>query len=147
MKKSLFLLTSVLAIAVTQAKAVTFSDTPGIISFSELSLEKMQEFIKSEDSGSIIEFKEGTSIPIQFLTKNRVCSVLLDPNLTLSVDKTCYLRIVNSKCYMSEDCINWKKARDFMTGEATAVQLNLSSNKPGIVLESNVRSAEEDIQE
>lgn len=146
MKSMFFLFASVLSLTTAHAKALTFTDVPRIISLIEISPEKIQEFISSRNPNFVVELKEGNSLPLQFLTKTRVFSALLDPNLTIQVDKTCYLRIVNKKCYMSEDLVKWEKAEKFLNGEST-IRFYPSTNKPGFVLESNIVPFREEIEE
>ncbi|MCX6989674.1 MAG: hypothetical protein NTX49_01200 [Chlamydiae bacterium] len=146
MKKPFFLFTSALIITCSLATATTFTDTPKIISFNEFSVEKIQEFINAKNSDFIIEIEKGDSFPLQFLTKTRVFSAMLDPNIKLKVEKTCYVRVVNNKCYMSEDLVNWEKAQRFMGGVAT-LQLSQSETNSGLVLETDIvplKDAEEE---
>lgn len=145
MKKTIALLVSALLVTTVQAKAVTFKDTPPIVSLSEMSLEKIQEFIGTKNPEFIIELTESAAIPVQFLAKNRIFSAMIDPNFTFKVDKTCYFRIVKKKFYMSEDLVNWKKADKFMKGiMIPAIYPN--PNKPGLIVEGNIVPDSMDIE-
>ena len=137
MKKALFLLTCVLTISTAQAKTKELDDMPRILSFDQLSFNNIQEFIRMKDSDVIVELREGTTVPLQFLAKNRILSAMIDPNLVIKVDKTCYLRVVNKKCYMSEDLVQWEKAGRFMDGESV-VRVVPSTNKPGLTIEASI---------
>ncbi len=137
MKKALFLLTCILAISAAQARVKKFSDMPPIIPFDQLSLDNIQELIGMRDSGFIVELKKGTSVPIQFLTKTSIFSAVIDPDLVITVDKTCYLRVLNKKGYISEDLVQWKKGSKFMRGKSTS-RLIPSTNKSGVTLETSV---------
>lgn len=137
MKKVIFLFALAITALHAGSKVVTFNDTPRIVSASELTVDKIQGLIQSKNSDVIVELTEGTAIPLQFLLKNRIFSAALDPNLMFKVDKTCYLRVVNKKCYMSEDLVNWQKAGKFLDG-TPMVQLTPSTNKPGFVLQTDL---------
>jgi hypothetical protein len=137
MKKIIFLFVLTLTTLHARPKVVTFNDTPRIVSAAELTFDKIQELIQSKNSDFTLELKEGTMLPLQFLVKNRIFSAMIDPNFTFKVDRTCYLRIANKKCYMSEDLVHWQKAEKFFDGKST-IQLTPSTNKPGFVLETNV---------
>lgn len=137
MKKVIFLFALALTTLHARSKVVTFNDTPRVVSAEELSFDKIQKFIQSKNSDFSVELKEGTTFPLQFLVKNRVFSAMIDPNLVFNVDKTCYLRVVNKKCYISEDLVQWQKAGKFLDGKST-VQLTQSTNKPGFVLQTDV---------
>lgn len=146
MKKTLFLFTCSLMAVAAHAKTITFDDSPRIISLHTLSFETIQELIHSKNSDSIIEFTEGAAIPLQFLMKNRVLSAMIDPNLMFKIEKTCYLRVVNKKCYMSEDLVHWEKAGRFMSGKQT-MQIKPNTNKPGFTLETTIDPYQDEIEE
>lgn len=133
-KTALFLTCAILSL---NAKVKTFDDQPPILASNELSLEQIQEFTHAENSSFTIAVKEGLTVPLQFLMKTTVFSALLDPNLTLSVDRTFYLRVVDKKCYLSQDLVNWEKASKFLNG-SSAVRLVPSTNKPGLTLETEI---------
>lgn len=137
MKRALFLLTCVLTISTAQAKTKEFDNTPRMLPFDQLSFDNIQEFIYKKDSDFTIELREGTTVPLQCLAKTRVLSAMIDPNLVIKVDKTCYLRVVNKKCYMSEDLVQWEKAEKFMDGKSV-LRFIPSTNKPGLTLEASI---------
>lgn len=143
----LFLISALMFSTAHAAKTKTFNDTLRIVPWNELSIDKIQQFTHSKNSDFTVQLKEGTMVPLQFVTKNRTLSALIDPNLMIRVDKTCYLRIVDKKCYMSEDLVQWQTAGKFMEGETT-FRFAPSTNKPGLVLEQEIvpyaESEEED---
>ena len=145
MKKACFLFVCFLSVATVHAKAKVFNDRPRIVPLSELSFEKIQELTRSTTSDYIVEFKEGTTVPLQFLTKTRLLSALIDPNLTLKVEKTCYFRVVDKKCYMSEDLTHWEKTSKFLEGKST-IQIKPSA-KGGLMLEATIAPCEDDESE
>ena len=108
-----------------------------ILSFDQLSFDSIQEFAHMKDSDFIVELKEGTAVPLQFLAKTRILSAMIDPNLVIKVDKTCYLRVINKKCYMSEDLVQWEKAGKFMDGQPV-IRVIPSTNKPGLTIETSI---------
>jgi hypothetical protein len=137
MKKAFFLLACILAVSTAHAKVKVFNDVPQTVSWSELSVEKLQEFIYSKNSSFAVEVKEGTIIPLQFLTKTRIFSAIIDPNLVIRAEKPCYFRVADKKCYISEDLTHWEKAEKFLSGKST-LQLTSSPNKPGLTLETSI---------
>src|SRR5690349_4645939 len=100
MKKIIFLLVLALSTLHARQQVVIFNDSPPIVSAGELTYDKIQEPIQSKNTDYAIELKEGIALPLQFLLKNRMFSATLDPNLVFKVNKTCYLRVVNKKCYI-----------------------------------------------
>jgi hypothetical protein len=143
MKRAFFIFVSALNIATAHAKV--FDDRPRIMPLSELSFEKIQELIQSKNSDCTVEFKEGTTIPLQFLTRTRLFSALIDPNLMLKAEKTCYCRVVNKKCYMSEDLIHWEKIGKFLKG-TSSIQIKPVA-KGGLILETTIAPHEDDESE
>jgi hypothetical protein len=137
MKKMFIFLVYALAASTAYAKVKTFDDVIQIVSWSELSVEKLQEFIYSKNSSFAVEVKEGTIIPLQFLTKTRIFSAIMDPNLVIRAEKTCYFRVADKKCYMSEDLTRWEKAERFLSGSPT-LKLTSSPDKPGLTLETSI---------
>jgi len=143
MKKSLFLIACTMLATTGFAKTKFFNDTPRIVSLDEISFEQIQEAIQSKSSDVTLELREGTVIPLQFLLKHQVFSAALNPNLVFKAEKTCYLRIVNKKCYMSDDLIRWEKPGRF-TGGLPTLQLKQSVNNSGFVLETNLAPYKDD---
>lgn len=141
MKKSLFLLACIFTSMLAHAKV--FEDTPAIISVNELSSERLQELIYSKSLGFIIELREGTTIPLQFLTKFSFFSMMLDPNLAFRIEKTCYFRVVNGKGYISEDLVNWKKIDQYFLKGKESILCKPSTNKPGYTLEVSVTPSDD----
>jgi len=142
MKKTLFIFACTLAITVAHAKVKTFPDSPRIVPLSELSYEKIRELLHCQNSPFTVELKHGAVVPLQFLTRNRVFSAMLDPNLTFKIEKTCYLRVVNKQCYLSDDLVHWQKPGRFLDGEA-AYELKPGINK-GFLLETTLVPSEDD---
>jgi hypothetical protein len=135
MKKA-FLFTAICMIAALHAKTISFNDQLKVVPLSHFTVTQLQEFILSHDSGFVLELQEGSSFPVQFLTKTPFISAMIDPNLTIKIEKTCYLRIAHKKLYMSEDLIHWEKANKMLDGRPS-FQLSPSQNQ-GLVVESHL---------
>lgn len=140
MKKAIFLCVCSLITGVAYTTPVIFRDVTRIVSADELSIEKINELINLKNWDFTLEFKEGTNFPIKFLTKARCFSAVLNPNLAFKVDKKCYLRVVNKKCYLSEDLVEWTKAGKFFNNQPNHTPtLTLNQDETGFVVEASVR--------
>lgn len=113
---------------------------PRILGLNELTADKIDDFIRAADENVVIECKEGSEVPLQYFMTNGLVSVHLDPNLTIKVEKTLYLRVANRKCYASFDLVNWDKAsRVLDSGNVNVnVKVNPSTNKPGYTIETTI---------
>ncbi len=144
MKHTLSLLTCALLVTAAHAGGgKVFNDVPRIVSCSEISYEQIEQLTKSKDWDFVIEFKEGTVVPLRFLVRNPFFSAALDPNLVFKVEKTCYLRVAHRKAYMSEDLVNWEKPEDFLGREpAVNIQLIPNADKGGFTLQATLTPQE-----
>ena len=143
MKKAFFFFLAALTISTAHAKVKVFEDKLPVIPWTQFSFEQVQELTHSHNSDMIVEFNEGTVIPFQFLTKTRLLSSRLDPNLSVQVDKTCYFRIVNKKCYISDDLVNWERPEKMLAGKPTR-QLTPNANQSGFTLETSMAPYEKE---
>lgn len=141
MKKAILLFSVAFISLQASQKTITFDTTPRILSINELSYERIQELIQSKDSDFMIALEEGASFPLKFLLKHRLFSSMLDPNLSFTVAKTCYLRVVNKKCYISEDLIHWEKTSRLLSGKSK-LQLVPNEDKPGFTLQTTLTEEE-----
>lgn len=144
MKKTLFLLTCALTITSAHAKTKIFSDMPRILGLNELTPDKIDEFVHAKDSDVVLECREGTEIPLRYFVTNGIFSLHLDPNLTVKVEKTIYLRVVGKKCYASYDLVNWDKASHVLDNNNVNVnvKVNPSKDKAGYTIETTISPRE-----
>lgn len=142
MKRMLFLLMCNLIFTTAYPKVKFFDPPRSITSLDDLNFEDIQKLIQSKKCDITIELREGAIVPLKFLMKNRNFSAMIDPNLVFRVEKTAYLRLMNKKCYMSEDLVHWEKAGKF-TGGLPVFQLKPNATQPGLTLEANIVPYEE----
>ena len=135
MKKSLFLVFCTCIAFSAQAKVKVFDPQPRVLAMHELSLEKIQEFIHARNSEFAVELREGIAVPLQFLMKSPLLSAVIDPNMVVRIEKTCYLTVVNKKCYMSEDLVHWEKVSKFIDGNPI-IEIRPNKERSGLILET-----------
>jgi hypothetical protein len=124
------------------AKDKNLSAPERIVSSTEVDSDFLKEMIAGAHPDIAVECQEGEAIPIRFAHSFGVFSVKLNPNLTLKVDKTCYLRFVRKKVYISEDLVSWKKLDSYCDGKFGAELVN--EGKSGLLLKSHVTPSTEE---
>jgi len=125
-----------LAISPVFAKTKILPPPGNIIPFTEVDSQLISELITGMHSDLVVECPEGTEVPISFLHNTPLFSLFCSPNLSVKVDKTCYLRFVKKKVYMSENATQWDKPSKFLEGRYTA-GLKIDK-KSGLKVESAV---------
>lgn len=131
------ILVLMLLLSKTEAKTKTYPQVDKIVSVLDLNSELIQGIVAGMYPNMAIEFKEGSSIPLVFLSNYNIFSVKCDPKLSVNVDTTCYLRTIGKKLYMSVDLVNWKKARTYFKGRMVP-NLQVSPDKSHVLVESNL---------
>lgn len=138
MKKNiLFILALMMLSSSTFAKTKTLPEVRQVISLTDVTPEMSKELLSGMHPDIAIECKEGTSLPLQFLTKYGFFSLKWNPQLTLKVDRPCYLRTIKRRAYLSLDLVNWDKPRNFFKGKANT-DVKISNDKSHILIETDL---------
>ena len=121
MKKMIgILLTAILLASPLFAKEKKpFPAIQQVIPLTELSSEQIQELVLGQHPDIAVECSAGTSLPFRFLFNFKFFSASLDPNLTVKVDESFYLRFNGKKVYVSTDLINWSNLSSYIGGPTT----------------------------
>jgi hypothetical protein len=79
-----------------------------VLLLTDVTPDIIKSLMEGRQPNLAIECQENMNIPIAFVFKTKVFSLEYNPDLTLKVQKPCYLRISNKRrCYFSEDLKNW----------------------------------------
>ncbi len=130
-----FLAASMLVFAPAFAKTKDLSETKRVISWTELSSGMIKELAVGLHPDVAIECTEGTTLPIQLLSHYNFFSLKLNPNLTITIDKSCYLRVINRKLYISQDLVHWEKAKKYFHGRMNA-DVQIGDEQSGVLVET-----------
>ncbi len=114
------------------AKEKFFPEPQEIISAAQLDSTLIQELVTGVHSDLTVSLQPGTEIPLRFFHREAFFSIGFNPNLSIKVDKLCYLRFMKRKVYISDDLVVWKKPHLF-SGKMTP---NLSLDQSGILVET-----------
>ncbi len=143
MKKiALFFLSSMLVFSPVFARTKTLPSPGHIVPITNVDTQLISELIAGMHPDLVVECTEGTELPISYLHKNTFFSALCSPNLSIKVDKTCYLRFVKKKVYMSDNLNQWDKPSKYLEGRYTAAMK--TDKDSGIIVETNVTPYSED---
>ena len=133
---TLYFLALMLAFSPVYAKVKTLPPPGNIIPFGEVDSQMIGEIIAGMHPDLVVECPKGTELPISFLHNTVFFSLLCSPNLLIKVEKTCYLRFIKKKVYMSENTTQWDKPSKFLEGRyAAGLKID---KKPGLKVETNV---------
>ncbi len=105
----------------SKKKFVELDDVTQTILVTDLTPEISQQISVGVCPNIAIEYPEGIEIPFKFKGKVDFASVNLDPNLSIKLEKTCYLRFIKTHGYCTErvriyrscDLKTWRKAGHF----------------------------------
>lgn len=142
MKKIFGLMLSALLLSSTlSSKEMT--EVTEVIALNELSSDLLEELLNGERPDLVIECKEGASLPIRFFHHLGFASVKCSPNLTVKLEKSCYLRIDGKKAYMSNDLATWEKASRFMHDYLgkTKLKLKIGEEDSSLTIETSQKKA------
>lgn len=105
-----------------------------VMLLTDLTSKISKELLEGRHPQVAVECKEGTHLPLKYLFNMGAFSIKLDPNLSLKVEKACYIRILsNKKGYVSFDLENWEKPNIKLLD----TQVGLSQDKSHILLETS----------
>lgn len=133
-------------ISESEAKTKIFPEVEQVVSAIDLTPVEIQGLIEGMPSNIAIEFKEGNAIPLRFLFNYRIFSMKCDPNLSIKIHSTTYLRSIGRKLYMSTDLVNWNKAKDFFQGRWVP-NVKISPDRSHVLVESSLVSNDESDEE
>lgn len=119
-----FALALTLCFASAHAKEDKFAEVQKIITIEDLTPETTKEFCLGMHPDTVIEFKEGSSLPLNFLLKNEIVSLKVNPQIGINVETTCYVRVIGKKAYMSTDMETWERPNAFFSGTYNAILKN-----------------------
>jgi len=137
MKKALFTLISMLLLTQGIAKEKKLPEVTQVISLTELDTELLNELSSGTRPEIAVECEEGTTLPIHFFHSTELFGIGLSPNLTINVQKTCYVRVVKKKGYVSFDLNRWEPASYFFSGKPK-VNLEFDREKQSISIKSEM---------
>ncbi len=112
-----------------------------VVSMADVDTQMIQEMILGLHSDLAIQCEAGAELPLRSLHHFGLFTVKHNPNLSMEVEKTCYLRCVKRKVYVSEDLITWEKPKDFFSGKPEA---KLKVDDAGLLVETTLVPFEED---
>ena len=111
------------------------TDVTNIISLKDANQEVMKSLFEGTHHDIAIECEKGTTIPVKYLGNFKFLSLNCDPNLSIKLQETSYLRFIKGKVYMSYDLKNWEDARKFF--KKSKVTVGVNELKSHILVESN----------
>lgn len=133
---TLYFLASMLVFSQVFAKTKTLPPPGHVVPFTSVDTQLINELIAGIHPDLVIECREGTELPISYLHNNVFFSAFCSPNLSIKVEKTCYLRFVKKKVYMSDNLTEWNKPSKYLEGRYTAA-MKIDQDS-GILVETKV---------
>ncbi|NNM43896.1 MAG: hypothetical protein HKM07_06090 [Chlamydiae bacterium] len=113
------------------------AEVKSIITLKDANQEVIKSLLDGTHSDVAIECEKGTMLPVKYLGNFKFLSLNCDPNLSVKLEETTYLRFIKKQVYMSRDrdLKNWEKANKFFK----KMKLNVGVNelKSHILVESN----------
>lgn len=134
--KFLYTLVAILFLSTAFGKEKSLPETTQVIAFSQLDTSLLQELLAGKHPEIAIQCDQGTLIPIQFFQSTELFNVHLAPNLTIQVQKTCYVRIIKKSGYISFDLESWENTKHLFSGMKPKVDLKIEDQS--LVVESNL---------
>ncbi|HSX12914.1 MAG TPA: hypothetical protein VLE96_00620, partial [Chlamydiales bacterium] len=128
---SLFFLTAV------TAKTRDLPPVTEIIYACEVDEVLFKELLNTENPNLALEFPKGNAIPVHFLVKSPFSILACNPNLTVQMTETTYLRIFRKKVYMSHDLDHWDRPERFFQGKVNSTA-KMSDDKSHAIIEIEI---------
>ncbi|NGX26147.1 MAG: hypothetical protein K940chlam6_00059 [Chlamydiae bacterium] len=135
--KALYILIAILFFSPVFGKEKVLPETTEVIALTQLDTTLLNELLDGAHPDIAVECKEGTTIPVQFLQNTGLFGVELAPNLTIKVQKTCYLRVIKKSGYVSFDLDSWESAKHFFSGKPK-VNLKINMENQSLLVESDL---------
>lgn len=123
---------------ITSLTAKTLPPIEKVISAIELTPDFLKELLNDETPDLAIELPQGSAIPIHFLIKSPISIFTCNPNLTVQITETSYLRVVKRKVYMSKDLISWDRPDRFFQGKVESTA-KMSADKSHAIVEIEIQ--------
>lgn len=113
------------------------------INFSCITAQEMEKFKRGELPYMVMEFNEGTLVPMQFFLHGDWISFANDAqqhSMQVQVNRTFYIRLCESELSFSLNLTDWKPLLEFITGTAS-LMIGMDGEKGVITLgaEANLR--------
>jgi hypothetical protein len=134
-KRAQWTLAALLMFSPLVAKDKPLVEISQIIPLTGLEINFIREFVSGMHPDVAIECREGTTLPISIFYNLGLFSLDYVPNMTVKVEKACYIRCVGKKAYFSQDLVKWSRADKFFKGNCNAsIKID---EKTGILIETN----------
>ena len=152
-----FILIAIALFSTTYAKERNASyahrEVKQIIPITDLTSKMTLELLGGQHPDVVVECKEGTNLPFMYLGDFGLFSVKFNPNLSIKIEKTCYLRVVQKsplkkpRTFLSYDLKSWSRASQFLKKGGLLSSLGMSEDKSHVVLDTSLLPIEEDASE
>ncbi len=110
------------------------TDVNRVILETELTPQLSKEILSGKHPYLAIESRAGTDLPIKYFLNGGFFSVKFEPNLSIKIEKNCYIRILsNKKAFLSFDLKSWDKPNLKLLD----TQIGLSADKSHIVIQTS----------
>ena len=114
-----------------------------VVLITDLSSQMTKELLEGLHPNIAVECREGTELSFKYTGHFGLFSVNYNPNLSIKVEKTAYLRFINSSStkprirgYLSFDLKSWEKLSKFDRKPEFSFEIN--PEKSQILLESKI---------
>ena len=116
-----------------------------VILFTDLTSEMTKELLEGKHSDVAIECREGVELPFKYVGDFGLYSINFAPNLSVKMERTCYLRFVKKnrlnssssvKSFISFDLKNWEKASSYKSKGPLEVRIGMSPDKSHVVIDT-----------
>lgn len=118
MKKTAFILTMMVSTAFARTGRYPPAElevpVKQVICLTELTPQITKELFKGIHPNVAFKCEEGIALPLKYLGNFGLFSINFSPNLSFKVEKTCYLRFIKKKTFLSFDLKQWEKASSFV---------------------------------
>src|SRR4029077_21026346 len=105
-----------------------------IVTLSELTKERVEDFFAGKRSEFILECTEGAILPFKLSFQGDFFALADDEvSLAIKILKTCYIKCIDETFFFSTDLQNWKGFQEFFTG-MMGVSLDVNENIPTVGL-------------
>ena len=90
----------------------TLPEIAQVMQLSQVEDDFIEAFSKGEYPNLALELQEGTVVPVSFVSNMGLFSIENFPELKIRIQKTCWLRFVGTKGFISFDQNTWEKPDD-----------------------------------
>ena len=117
-----------------------------VFPLADLNYEMTKELLEGKHPHMAIECREGVDLPFKYFGNFGLFSVNFAPNLSIKIEKTCYLRFVqknrfngkksSTSGYISFDLKKWEKIKDVQAKQLN-INFGMSNDKSHILLKTS----------